>query len=274
MRLRVFFLFFLVSSVCGFAQDSFRESVLTTSDRRALVEKRVEGFENLSDSDLLEIAENEDLDEASRAAAAVSILRRDFSPDTKRRVIHLSSIEMRPSVNEFESSSDPGLLYPVANQVSMDKAFVEDVVGHYIDGKIPESVSSFMLLRYQSNGVDVRGLLDYHLRVKSDIRTAQRGERMLRILRGENVGSKEEVGIAGGDSAADLDPSEKEAITERSDAQLSPEPANINLVPEEPSSSDGMESPGLPKCALVVIVVAVLGILILFLRAFLRSRAS
>jgi len=53
-----------------------------------------------------------------------------------------------------------------------------------------------------------------------------------------------------------------------------PESSRVDLVVESTTKAEKVESPTLPKWAFVLIVVAVLGILILLIRAFLRSRGA
>lgn len=244
------------------AQPGFRETILNGGDRKAILKKQIEHLRESAEQALIATVLNPAAHRESRIAAAVLLMREHKSQQAADAALVVMALEMPAGLNDWEEANDWTLLYPVAAEASLHPDLMPQIIGHTLDGALPESVVGFALLRYQADNHAPGEHLAATLKTNLTPEQRQQCERLIAILKGE-APPKDQNKEATPPSASSTSGTATPVVgqTETGKEQ------SLVTIPKQLPQGSGIQPASPPRWPVVaVVVVAALGLLWLLLK--------
>jgi len=167
------------------AQSNLREAILKGANREAIIKDGIERLRGKSEQELIAETVRAAAPQDSKIAAAVLLIREHKSQPSVEAALAAMNLDMPAGLNDWEEANDWRLSHPVAAEASLHSELMPQIIQRTLDGVLPESVVTFVLLRYQTDnhapGDHIAALLKTNLTHEQ----RQRGERLVAILKGE-----------------------------------------------------------------------------------------
>lgn len=229
-------------SLCQQSLSEARRKMLLGGDE--LMAEATSAVQAKSLEELQAIVNDEGASPGLRSASARLIIQRAETLEQKVAAFPALAIYMPLGVTDFESNWSKN--YPVAAEASLHPDLMPQIIQRTLDGKLPESVVGFVLLRYQSDNHAPEENLATLLKTNLTPEQRQRGERLIAILKGEMPKQPQ------GKGAAEKPVSTMPAIVVMPGAKKVESKATVSqasLPHEEPASS-------MPQNIIILLIIA------------------
>ena len=188
-----------------------------------------------------------------RSASARLLLQRAEKLEDKQAALPALGINLPGGLTDTESDWTKN--YPAAAEASLHPDLMGPITQYALDGSLPEAVTGFVLLRYQTDNLAPGDHLAALLKTNLTPEQRQRGERLVAVLKGETPTQQ---------------PSKEEPENKLSTIPLPPvvQPAKSKTPEAKPTASTPSKEPAssTPWSIIVVLSVAAIGLLWLLLK--------